>query len=893
MSDNDPPEVHDCHVGNELHLWNVKGSERVEEGGCIPFDPKYFFKINSYVKPDSDAPVTVREEERNSISIGLSAWHENRASGVGEGIALWAERMEIVKNYSAPGVPGEKTGGYIQFKIAELPDTLYIELSRHDPWTDTVSTHPLSCPRTLDFADPLLADVLESGVAPCKYRLVGAQVGELRKNTSDDQYVTWWGYVWDDNDGSWREMPDKRGTLRYVKSEVVFKHLDNGTEGKTFPTRLYYRKLDGPELALPPMPRDLIDFDAPRTCIKVPCSGPWERIPWGPDKEPWGDASAESCTLSTEIVRHPEHGSYGVFYVHLHVVVSYPGDPEPAFNRNLGNRGDMYIVTCFDTEFGGCEEPEDAILDVDREPWPEESDGTPIPARDPRIPKWAKGWHDMESYGMPIPERHVRPAAIAMAHLKHARWNMLRERFAELYNSLHGNIHRLMDNRAHAACVMKAVNKAIAETEHHHMCSHDKAALLGYSGNDTNAYLKLPMPRTVQALSLVVHNALDAADVEANKFGYACGARPNDQWFADVREYEFDAPARSLCCTMDDMIREIHTCQGRVDMFPFMGCTGTRGCKHLPGFAADAPDHCPRVANEKAARTIDTLSRKLGDVGVGPKVAAARDAKKVSETAADAARAAARKAGDEAAKRLFTAGSAFAKSEEQRIMKWVEEESEKELYSIKSNDFDDFTERVEKQLFGGGRPRGNARDQTRRDLEWMKHSEAEKARKAKKAAAAEERAREANSSMRGRHQAPTLYTERLNKKRGEELREEQQRKQEEREQAKAAAEAAAKAALKEKLEREKSEAEAAALGKAQEEARRWAEAVAAEKAAAEARALAKEERKAARRLNRKKTPAQLQAEADAAAEAKHEAEMAEMVARVQKTLGITLDPAEL
>ena len=92
---------------------------------------------------------------------------------------------------------------------------------------------------------------------------MGAQVGELRKKTPDDQYVTWWGYVWDDTDGSWREMADKKGLMRYVEPELVAKHLDGGNEGKTFPTRLYYRKLDGPELALPPMPPLLVNFDAP------------------------------------------------------------------------------------------------------------------------------------------------------------------------------------------------------------------------------------------------------------------------------------------------------------------------------------------------------------------------------------------------------------------------------------------------------------------------------------------------------------------------------------------------------------------------------------------------------------------------------------------------------
>jgi len=878
-------------------LWNVKGSERVEEGGCIPLDPKYFFKINCYVKPSADEPVVVKEEERNSIMIGMVPWHGKCCvPGVEEGIAHWGERNEIVESYSAPGVPGKTNGGYIEYKITELPDTLYIELSRHDPWADTVTVNALSCPPTLDFAkNPLLAGVLEKGVAPRKYRLEGVQVGELRKETPDDPYVTWWGYVWDEAQGTWRKMDNKAGRTTPVDLAEVTKHLDaGGNVDKTFPTRLYYRWVV--DCALPSMPLSLVDFEAPRTCIKVPCSGPWERIPWGPDKEPWGDASTEHVTLGSEVIKHPVYGSYGVLYVNLHVVVTHPDDPEPTFNRNVGDFGDMYIVTCFDTEYGHYEEPEDAILNVDREPWPEEPDGTPIPADDPRIPEWAKGWHSMNSFGMPIPLRSFRPVAVRMAHLKHTRWNLLRHRFADVYRSLHENIHTMIKNRDQAASVMKAVNKTIADTEHRHMGSFDKAALLGYDGIDILAARKLPMPRSVQALSYVVHVTLDAADVEANKHGFACGVRPTKDWFADFLEYEFDSPDDALCCTVNHMLHEIHTLHGYCNAFPFMGCMGMCGYMHLPGVAADAPRACPRAENAARLANPEPLTR-----GVGPKVAAARvakisptESKKTSKVALDAARAAARKAEDETAKRLFAEGQAFAKSEEERIMKWVEEETPRMLARTTAPDeFKDFAKSLNKQLWGDGRPRATTRDQTRRDLEWMKQSEAEKARKAKRAEAEALRAREANSSMRGRHQAPTLYSQQLNKKRGEELREEQQRKQEEREQAKAAAEAAAKAALKEKLEREKSEAEAAALGKAQEEARRWAEAVAAEKAAAEARALAKEERKAARRLNRKKTPAQLQAEADAAAEAKHEAEMAEMVARVQRDLGITLDPAEL
>lgn len=889
MSDPPGPLPVRCEIGTELHEWNVKGSERVDEGGCIPLDPKYFFKINCYVKPNANEPVGVREDERNSISIGMTPWHKARVASVEEGIARWGERSDMVVSFSAPGVPAKTNGGYSQYKITELPNTLYIELSRHDPWTDAISTDGLSCPATLDFAkSPLLAGVLEKGAVPCKYRLEGVQVGELRKETPDDSYITWWGYVWNEADAVWRSLTDKTPVLYPVDLVEVTKHLDaGGNVGKTFPLRLYYRRVI--EVALPPMPLSLVDFEAPRTCIKVPCSGPWERIPWGPDEEPWGDASTEHVTLCDEIIRHPVYGAYGVFYVHLHVVVSYPDDPEPAFNRNVGNRGDMYIVACFDTEFPSGE-PEDAILDVDREPWPEEPDGTPIPADDPRIPEWAKGWHDMNSYGMPIPERYFRPMAVQMAHLKHARWNMLRERLAEAYRSLHENIHDMIKNRDHAASVMKAVNKAIAETQHPHMGSLDKAALLGYSGNDIHAERKLPMPRTVQALSYVMHVTLDTADFEANKYGFACGVRPDKSWFADYLEYEFDSPDDALCCTVDHMVHELWILHGHLDAFPWMGCLGMRPYMHLGGIAADAPRVCPRAENAARVADPEPLTR-----GVGPKVAAARVAKitpghskKTSKVAMDAARAAAAMG--------VGVEETEAEAEEWSRManrcvadaKWAEK-----VLSVESNDFDDFTKRVEKQLWGDGRPRGTARDQTRRDFEWMKQSEAEKARKEKKAEAEALRAREANSSMRRRHQAPSLYTERLNKKRAEELREEQQRKQEEREQAKAAAEAAAKAALKEKIAREKGEAEAAALGKAQEAERKAAEEEAAKKATAAARELAKEERKAARRLNRKKTPAQLQAEADAAAEAKHEAEMAEMVARVQKTLGITLDPAEL
>ncbi len=875
-----------CEIGTELYLWNLKGSERVDEGGCIPLDPKYFFEINCYVKPSADEPVVVRKEERNSLSIGMTPWHNECVPGVEEGIARWAERNEIVESYSAPGVPGKTTGGYIEYKITELPNTLYIELSRHDPWTDAVSTRGLSCPATIDFAkNPLLAGMLEKGVAPRKYRLEGVQVGELRKETPDDPYVTWWGYVWEEAQGTWRKFGDKSGRTTPVDLAEVTKHLDACCPAhKTFPTRLYYRWVV--DYALPYMPLSLVDFEAPRTCIKVPCSGSWERIPWGPDKEPWGDASVESVTLCDEIIRHPVHGAYGVLYAHLYVVVSYPDDPEPAFNRNVGNRGDMYIVTCFDTEFPRGE-PEDAILDVDREPWPEEPDGTPIPADDPRIPAWAKGWHDMNSKGMPIPERFFQRVAVRMAHLKHARWNMLRERLVEAYRSLHENIHAMIKNRDHAASVMKAVNKAIAETQHRHMGSFDKAALLGYSGNDIHAERKLPMPRTVQALSYVMHAMLDTADAEANKHGFACGVRPDKSWFTDYLEYEFDSPDDALCCTVDRMRSEIATLHGYSNAFSFMGCLGMRPHMHLKGVAPDGPRVCPRAEN--AARVADPEPPTRG---VGPKVAAARvakispaESKKTSKVAMNAARAAAR-AGD------------FDDDPEEFVKELRKVESDD---TIESDDVDDFMARVSKRLwgktdaFGKTRPlpKDEANDQTRRDFAWMKHSEAEKARKEKKAEAEALRAREANSSMRGRHQAPSLYTEQLNKKRAEELREDQQRKQEEREQAKAAAEAAAKAALKEKLAREKSEAEAAALGKAQEEARKAAEEEAAKKAAAAARELAKEERKAARRLNRKKTPAQLQAEADAAAEAKHEAEMAEMVARVQKKLGITLDPAEL
>lgn len=863
MSDDVPFMDSNAHVVSELYEWNLKGSNRLDAGGCIPIDPKFFFKINVYVKPSKHEPVKVHEEARNSMPIDVGGL--GKGGGVEEGIALWAKRSEIVESCAALGVPGKTNGGYTQHKIAELPDTLYVELMRKDPRTSIVNTDALSCPRTLDFADGGYAAALDEGVAPCKYRLVGAQVGELRKQTSDDQFVTWWAYVYDDDDGTWREMTDEEGFLNGVRSDVIAKHLDPFWEtstpkrakagevravfpkappnkGTTFPIKLYYRKVEVPEPALPPMPKELVDFDAPRTCIRVPCSGPLERIPWGPNEEPWGDQSAESCTLASEIIRHPERGAYGVLYVHLHVVVSYPGDPEPAFNRNLGNRGDMYITTCFETEFGAYEEPEDAILNVDREPWPEEPDGAPIPESDPRIPKWAKDFHVIESFGMPIPQRLWRKAAIALAHLQHVRWNPLRERLTELWTMLHKNIHDLIPNVGNATHVMKVVNRRIALCKHHHLATVDKAALIGRRGDDLLAGRLLPMPRSVEALTHVMWEALEAADFEANKFGFACAARPDPRWFVDAAEYEFEFPERSLCCTADDLMKQIARVQGHVDASPFCECPGILPSeKILNGVVPDARIACPMAENERDKRAMDASSPHAPyGKGMGPEIAAARAKKRAEETASTGAKDPG--GGQSTLQRL----AAEAKHHCERVDAYLE-------------------------------------------------AEAKAAADAKRAVAEEERARWANSSMRGRNRGSCL-----SKREAEAearmvatLREEQQRKQEEREQAKAAETAAAKAVLKEKLAREKGEAEAAALGKAQGETRRWAEEVAAKAAAAEARALAKEERKAARRLNRKKTPAQLQAEADAAAQAKHEAEMAEMVARVQKKLGITLDESKL
>jgi hypothetical protein len=507
------------HVAYELWQWNKHGSARIEQRSHIPEDPRFLFDIVTTTKASKTAPEMVRREERNDISVGCSL------GSVEKGIAQWASRSMITTGpVVGPGAPGKLTGGYHQWQIGSLPDSLCIDITRHEWDTGRTCTDRLECPGMLDFADGECATALAPGVAPCQYRMVGVQVGELRGKDKDPNYITWWGYVWDEGRLTWQVMADDSGSLSPVSFEEVFQHLDIESFGTTFPLRLYYRKLP-PTKLLPEMPKHLIDWEAPSGYMRVPRKGPMR---WVTDIDPNKPLlpppveRQERFTLVEHVVRDPALGSFGTIYVQM-IGIKLPlpkGDFEDFVqkqrNHNVGGPGDKFVVVGFTPTYQDLT-PDDALLNDEREPWPKvPGTGRKVDPDDSRIPHWARSWNGSMKLGMPIPSWLTFEVAAKLAYYKHVDFNMLRMDLLTWWDHLEDSATEIFAKRPDRKRIMlQDVWDSLTSMRHGHITQ------LGMKFDEktmqrepvtTLARMSLPAPRTVESLIMLTERLMHVAN---------------------------------------------------------------------------------------------------------------------------------------------------------------------------------------------------------------------------------------------------------------------------------------------------------------------------------------------------------------------------------------------
>lgn len=550
------------HIAYELWQWNKYGSERIDQASKIPDDPRFVFDVLYACQPSSTDPVRLTLQQKNEVVIGC---------GIGsleEGIAQWAKRFEIRGDTMfGTGGPRKVTGGYTQSQFATLPDSLCIDIVRRDWKTKKQCTDRFKCPTVLDFADGACATALAPGVAPCQYRLVGLQVGELRGEDEDPNYITWWGYVWDEGRLAWHGMDDDCGTLSPASEDEVLNHLDAESSGTTFPLRLYYRKIP-PFTPLPEMPKDLIDWDAPWGYMRVPRKGPLRWVT-GTDSSkpllPIPDEKQEKFTLVEKVVRDPVLGSFGTIFVQMigHKFPMPAGD-DAAFasrerNFNIGGPGDKFVVVGFTPTYQE-DTPDDAILNDEREPWPTVPEtGRKVDRLDPRVPAWAKSWNGSMQQGMPIPSWLAFEVAAKMAYYKHVHFNMLRMDLLNWWDHLDSSASKIFAKRPTAkTLLLTEVSSALTSVRHGHVTQLElqfDEEMRRSAAPGTCERMSLPAPRTVQSLIMLTERLTSVA----NKYLYHTGRRIEisnltEETVRKLEPFTFDRPNE----TLDDTANRFH-----------------------------------------------------------------------------------------------------------------------------------------------------------------------------------------------------------------------------------------------------------------------------------------------------------------------------------------------
>ncbi len=542
------------HVAYELYMWNKHGSGRIDQGlGRIPEDPRFLFKVLETKKASKTDPETVITEEYNSIQVGC------KIGSVTKGIAEWAKRCPTTTGpIVGPGAPGKLTGGYCQVQMASLPDSLCIEVTRHDWETGNTCTDRLVCPGFIDFAGGDQATALAPGVAPCQYRLVGVQVGELQGKHADPNYITWWGYVWDEGRLTWHVMDDGHGSLRPVSSTEVVGHLDVESSEATFPMKLYYRKIP-PTKPLPDMPKHLIDWDSPWGYIKVPRKGPlqWVTGTDGKPLLPIPDDKQERFTLVDKVVSDPALGSFGTIYVQMiGRKFPLPVDDVAAFanrerNFNIGGPGDKFVVVGFTPQYRG-DTPSDAILNDEREPWPTRPGSChKVDRLDPCIPRWAKSWNGTMQLGMPIPSWLAVEVAAQMAYYKHVHFNMLRRDLVTWWDKLDVSIAEIFAKSPGARThLLTSVWRELTSVRHGHVTQLDVKFndKMKEEPSEVRERMTLPAPRSVEALNMLIERMHIVANKNLKRTSYRV-ANVTDITEDTIRKlspFTFDRPSETL-----------------------------------------------------------------------------------------------------------------------------------------------------------------------------------------------------------------------------------------------------------------------------------------------------------------------------------------------------------
>ena len=654
MTDNPFPkavakmELNELHpniaVANEIHLWCVKGGARQDEQECIPALPKFMFKRSYMVKPSAKEELIKKPpHEMNVVDVYMGHDHKTLENGIRQ----YADRSLI------QDVPG----GYIQYEVNELPEVLQIDMKRVD-LQGNVTTRQIECPLDIDFAHGGFKELLAPTCQPQKHTLVGVLVGRMRRKTPKDNYIVWWGYVYNHRKDEWHEIAGN--AARRVLPTEVYRHLSRH-DNAAFALRLWYRRVESAvplpvRMLLPRMAKHLVDFESPRGCIKIPCSGTMEWVPYDDTTcdGPWGDLPIEYAPLAREVICDPAIGSYGTLYVKLGVSVADMSVPV-VMNNNLGFMGDMYILTFFETNYGYQAAPSDAILgDHEDENWPKDlATGKLISQDHPGIPVWAKMGRRGVQGGMPIPDRLLEAVAENLAVFKHYKFNIQKETLLKEWEKLERLVHSSMPHPL-ALQVMTRVNTSIGAVQHPHVQQDPQMQMANVSGRPVNGHM--PTPRSVAGLIALIDAMYKTAKHEA----WVCALvemqvnMSHKQIRDEFEECDFHNPTH----TLDDTVREMLRAMIDARMAASMAT-----CAVEPHVPTPPPPVDPAHARERAGAPAASRDEGKNPVDVQHKVC--KTAREVAKKAKDAKKAAA------AAAAAAEAAKVLEEEERKRRARWA------------------------------------------------------------------------------------------------------------------------------------------------------------------------------------------------------------------------------